>query len=124
MAHAKLFGEARSKTDIRFYDTARDIQAKNRLSDGCKASDFKKKADAWIHRIRPNLQQPYSDLDAAEFIVDMLPKKLATDGRRIKENLKKAGTFEQLPHLVEQLCLVISEEQADTRGASPALTLS
>ena len=70
MLYIKLFGHSRRKTDVNFYNTARDIQVKNRLPDGCKAKDFMSKAHAWIHKIRPNLQQKYSDEDAAEFRYD------------------------------------------------------
>ena len=76
MAHTKLFGDKRSQTDIDFYDTAKDIQKKSQLPDGCKNSDFVKKAHAWIHRIRPNLQQSFTDEDAADHIINMLPKRL------------------------------------------------
>ena len=41
MAHTHLFGEARSKADIEYYDLAKDIQKKSKLPVGCKAADFK-----------------------------------------------------------------------------------
>ena len=119
LTHAHLFGETRSKADIEFYDTAKDIQKKSKLPDGCKSTDFKKKAKAWIQHIRPNLQQPFTDADAAQFIVDMLPKRLAGDGRRIKAELIKDGTFEQLNHLVEVLSQIVFEDQS-TSGPTPS----
>ena len=37
LLHLRLFGNARKKHDVKFYDIAKDIQAKSRLPDGCKA---------------------------------------------------------------------------------------
>ena len=49
MAHTRLFGASRTNADVEFYNVARDIQKKARLPDGCRSSDFVKKAHAWIH---------------------------------------------------------------------------
>ena len=121
MLYIKLFGHSRRKTDVSFYNTAREIQIKNRLPDGCKAKDFTSKAHAWIHKIRPNLQQPYTDEDAAEYIIDMMPKALGADARRIKSELMAAGTFLNHAHLIDQLESVVLDTQAVT-APTPGFT--
>ena len=89
--HLRLFGNARKKHDVKFYDVAKDIQAKSRLPDGCKATDFEVRAHAWIFKIRPHLRQTYADEDAADFIMDMVPKRVGADALRIKADLQKEG---------------------------------
>ena len=46
MAYSKLFDSERTKADREFYRTAEHLQRSSRLSDGCKAEDFMKKAFA------------------------------------------------------------------------------
>ena len=111
MMHTKLFGASRRKTDISFYDSAKDLQKKNRLPDSCTAKQFMTKAHAWVYKIRPNLQQKYSDEDAAEYIMDLMPYKHGTDARRVRGELKADGTFLNLPHLCDMLEGVILEAQ-------------
>ena len=44
MIYAKLFAEQRTKMDVDFYNTAKELQLKTRLSDGCTADEFMTKA--------------------------------------------------------------------------------
>ena len=78
----------RTKKDQKYYDAAQQLQVSAKLKDGCKEADFAKKALAFHERIMPNLERPYtSDADAAQYIIDLLPVRLAADGRRIADKL-------------------------------------
>ena len=112
MAQAKLFAGERTKADREFYRSAESLQRSSRLPDGCKPSEYMKKAYAFIYKIRPHLAQQYSDEDAADYVVDMVPKRLAADARRIKAECQRNGTFTNLMHLARELEKVIFEDQS------------
>ena len=48
------------------------------------ADEFMSKAVAWIYKIRPHLAQPFTDRDAAKYIVQLMPKRLGADARQGK----------------------------------------
>ena len=77
LAINRLSGQQRTKVDRDFYRTAERLQTENKLADGCRAEEFVKKALAFIVHISPNLAQPYSKEESAEYIVDLMPKRLA-----------------------------------------------
>ena len=55
MMYARLFAEERTQMDTDFYNTAKDLQTKSRLPDGCTADEFMAKAVSWIYKIRPRI---------------------------------------------------------------------
>ena len=120
MTYDKLFASARSKADREYYRAAEMLQRSNRLPNGCKKDDFLRKAHAWVHKIRPNLAQGYTDFDAADFIVDMMPARLASDARRIKAECIANGTFTDLMHLTRELAHIVFEDQ-HAAESKPAL---
>ena len=120
LAYAKLFEAERTQADIDFYDTAKQLQKRTSLADGCRANEFMLKAYAWIYKIRPHLAQPYSDADAAEYIVQLMPKRLGPDARRIKEEMKRAGSLSNLMQLARELEKIV---YADQSAAPPAPAL-
>ena len=79
-----------------------------------------KKAYAWIYKIRPHLAQGYSDADAAEYLIEMVPKRLAADARRIKAECQREGTYLNLMHLARELEKVIFDDQSAV-AIAPAL---
>ena len=103
MVYNKLFAEERTQMDVDFYNTAKDLQIKARLPDGCAADDFMAKAIAWIYKIRPHLAQPFNDEDAAKYIINMMPNKLGADARRIEQRARDEGKFTDLMHLAREL---------------------
>ena len=120
MSYAKLFESERTKADRDFYRTAEYLQRSSRLSDGCRSEDFMKKTFAFIYRIRPHLAQAYTDMDAADYVVDLMPKRLAADARRVRDNCIRDGTFTDLMHLARELAKVVFEDQS---APPPAPTL-
>ena len=123
MAYNKLFPAVRTRADTDFYDTAKDLQKKSTLSDGCKASEFMAKAYAWIYKIRPHLAQPYDDAAAAEYIVRLMPKRLGADARRIKAEVDAAGKGNDLMHLARQLEAIVYDDQASPPPAPVLVAL-
>ena len=111
MTYAKLFPAERTKADRDFYRAAEQLQRSSRLPDGCKSDDFMRRAYAWIYRIRPHLAQAYTDEDAAEYLLELMPKRLAADARRIKGECQRDGTFLNLMHLARELEKVVFEDQ-------------
>ena len=123
MTYAKLFSGERTKSDREFYCAAEQLQRSSRLADGCKAEDFMAKAFAWIYRIRPHLAQAYTDQDAAEFLVDMVPKRLASDARRIRSECIREGTFLNLMHVARELEKVIFDDQSKPATTAAAVAV-
>ena len=103
MVYAKLFHEKRTQMDVDFYNAAKDLQVKNKLPDGCSAETFMAKAVAWIYKIRPHLAQPFSDEDAAQYIIQLMPKRLGSDARRIEKEVENAGRKDDLMYLSREL---------------------
>lgn len=122
MAYQKLFAGERTKADREFYRAAEQLQRSSRLPDGCSSEEFMKKAFAWIYRIRPHLAQAYSDQDAAEYLVDLMPKRLAADARRIRGDCIRDGTFLNLMFLARELEKVVYDDQT-TSSSTPALVV-
>ena len=120
MSYAKLFAAERTKADREFYRAAELLQRSTRLPDGCRPEEFMKKAYAWIYKIRPHLAQGYSDADAAEYLIEMVPKRLAADARRIKAECQREGTYLNLMHLARELEKVIFDDQSAV-AIAPAL---
>ena len=123
MVYAKLFQDERSQADVDFYDTAKTLQKKSQLSDGCRSSEFMAKAYAWIYKIRPHLAQQYSDSDAAEYIVQLMPKRLGSDARRIREDMRRAGTLGNLMSLARELEKIVYADQNATPPAPAMVSL-
>ena len=122
LAYAKLFQAERTQADVDFYDTAKELQKKTALSDGCRANEFMLKAYAWIYKIRPHLAQKYSDADAAEYIVHLMPKRLGPDARRIRDEMKKDGSIGNLMKLARELEKIVYADQSSAPPA-PALVM-
>ena len=77
-----LFGQERTRYDKAFYRNAELSQRTNKLPAGCSGDAFGKKALAFVEHIRPHLAQQYTDEDASEYIMDLLPKELKTEAGR------------------------------------------
>ena len=99
MVYSKLFAEERTQMDTDFYNTAKELQTKSRLPDGCSSDEFMAKAVSWIYKIRPHLAQPFTDEDAAKYIVQLMPKRIGSDARRIEHQVKTEGRFGDLMYL-------------------------
>ena len=74
----------RTEYDKGFYITALQFQQNNRLANGCTASEFQKRAFAFVQYIMPNLPQKFEPHDAAEYILKMMPDELYEAGQRVK----------------------------------------
>ena len=122
LAYAKLFQAERTQADVDFYDAAKQLQKKTSLADGCRANEFMLKAYSWIYKIRPHLAQKYSDADAAEYIVQLMPKRLGPDARRIRDDMKKDGSLGNLMKLARELEKIVYADQSSAPPA-PALVM-
>ena len=80
----------RTDEDIEFYNTAKEVQLKNHLPDGCSAQDFVDKATAFVTNINPFLAQPYEPVDQGKYIINLMPKALAADRNRLLDTLSDA----------------------------------
>ena len=111
MVYDKLFAEQRTQIDVDFYNAAKDLQIKSRLPDGCSAEAFMTKAVSWIYKIRPHLAQPFSDEDAAKYIINLMPKRLGADARRIERQVSDEGKMTDLMYLSRELKKVVYQDQ-------------
>ena len=74
----------------------------------------------FLVHIKPNLPQQYSPLDTSQYIVDLMPNCLRSEGRRIVDDMKERGTF--LDHLaVLRRCRsIVYDEQKPAALKQPA----
>jgi hypothetical protein len=57
---SRINATERTKVDKLYYDSCLGIQKSNRLSDGCAADAFSKRAIAFVLHLMPNLAQKYT----------------------------------------------------------------
>ena len=119
--YAKLFEEKRTQMDVDFYNAAKELQVKNQLPDGCTADAFMAKAVAWIYKIRPHLAQPFSDADAAQYIIRLMPKRLGADARRIEKEVENAGRSDDLMYLSRELKKAVYLDQTNSSAKPPVM---
>lgn len=111
----RLAGEERTKQDKEYYRTAEALQRSKPLADGCSAGDYSKRAMAYLVHIKPNLPYTSSASDAAEYLVDLLPKCLKAMGKQLKYELKTEGRWEDLMYVAKRCRELVFEDQ---RGAT------
>ena len=116
----KAAGE-RTESDKKLYKMADALQLNHRLPDGCSGADYEKKAYAFIHKINPNLAQPYNTVDAANHVIELMPKGLNADGRRIKQEAMAGGYVHDLTRLASKCKEVVESEQKEASTAKPVL---
>ena len=73
MIRDKLSGRQRTEADKDFYRKAESLQRAQRLPDGCTATEYSKKALAFLTHIRPYLPQPPDDDDTADYLIKLMP---------------------------------------------------
>ena len=78
----------RTESDKDFYRLAERLQREKHLPDGCMATEYHKKALAFVTHIRPYLAQAYDDEDTSQYLIALMPKALRGEGRRIKDKLE------------------------------------
>ena len=86
-----LAPKVRTREDREFYNAARDLQLKHHLPDHCHVKQFRDKALAFATKINPGLVQRYTGEDAGVYILELLPRGLAADMRRLETQLRAAG---------------------------------
>ena len=123
MLKARLSDSQRSEHDTDFYRTAERLQRQSLLPNGCTAEEYDKKALAFILNIKPNLAQGYSEADATQYLIDLMPKELREGGRRIKAALHAEGKYLDHMHVVRQCRGLVREEQK-TAAPQPAFMIT
>ena len=116
----RIKGGQRTEEDKDFYRTAERLQRANHLADGCLASDYSKKALAFLMRIKPNLAQSYDKDDTSQYLIGLMPKSLKQAGRQIKYELMAEGKYHDHMHVIQRCRQVVHEEQ---KAAAPTPTL-
>ena len=104
----------RTKRDKEYYDSARNLQKQQRLPDHCSVQEFQKKALSFIVHINPYLAQPYSNQDAAEYVVDLMPECLDTDGRILKKSLLNKRKELVLLEVMRECSKIVFESQKNS----------
>ena len=115
--------DTRSKHDKNYYRACLNAQLANRLPGGAPAAEFTRRAMAYVLYIMPNLAQKYTLPDAADYILDLMPKTLHEAGRRVKAECKAAGNLHDLQNLIT-LCDAEMFELQDPKVVAPLVTLA
>ena len=119
---SRINATERTKADKLYYDSCLGIQKANRLSDGCTADAFSKRAIAFVLHLMPNLAQKYTQEDAADYIVELMPPSLREAGKRVTYNCKQDGTYLDLMKLIK-LCESEVFDLQKTSTNKPQLTM-
>ena len=106
-----LEGGRRTTSDKEFYRLAEKIQREHMLRAGCLESDYNEKALAFVNKIMPNLAQKYEPADAGEYLIDLMPLRLAPDKRRLKAELIRNGLISDLREVQRQCSAIVFEDQ-------------
>ena len=105
-------GGERTKQDKAFYDDALALQVNNRLPDGCAAAEFRKKAEAFVEKIRPHLSRKFEQYDAMEYIVDLMPTvTLKIHRRQLITEFKAANATGNSAHVIDECYKVVQMDQ-------------
>ncbi len=113
----QLCGGERSRLDRDCYRAAELVQRTQRLATGCSAEElYWRRALALIVNIRPNLAQQYSDDDASEYLIDLMPASLATDSRRLTDQLKARGHYHNRMTVLKACRETVFAEQKKARN--------
>ena len=119
----KLEGDHRSETDKDYYRSAERIQRASHLPDGCKATEYSRKALAFLIHIKPFLSQSYDDDDTTQYLIGLMPKALREGGRRIKDKLVAEGRQHDFIYVI-QTCRSLVHEEQKAAPPSPAFMLA
>ena len=87
----ELFPKERTEADKQFYRAAERIQLASPLTDGCSAAEYSRRALAFLVHICPYMPQAWSADDITAYLINLMPKNLRVDGRRITTELKVEG---------------------------------
>ena len=77
-------------------------QKASRLPDFCNADAFTKRSIAFVLFIMPNLAQKYTQGEAADYIVEVMPSSMREAGKRVQHNCIANGTYHDLMNLTDQ----------------------
>ena len=98
------------------------LRSSRRWSTTAPADDYEKKARAFIEYILPNLDRKFSPQKAAEYVISLMPARLAADSRRIKADCKRDGTLLDLMHVLRECKSVVFKDQKPGTAPKPALS--
>ena len=119
--HRLSGGARRTHADKDFYRQAERIQLASPLADGCLASEYTKRALAFLVHIRPFLAQSYDDDDTTQYIIRLMPKSLREGGRRIEADLIREGKHHEFMTVIQRCRELVQEEQ---KAAPPATAVA
>ena len=115
MAQIHNDGE-RTSFDKNFYKAALAFQESHRLTNGSPASEYQRRAFAFIQHIMPNLPQKYEPEDASEYLLNLMPPDLYEAGERLKFAARLAGRWHDLQYLIRMCGQEVFRKQS---GAAP-----
>ena len=124
-----LKGKARTKKDRTFYSVALQFQINNRLSESCTAEEYSSRARAFLTKINPNLQNPYSgddghgNDDISEYLVELMPSGMRTIGKQITMELKMNKLYSNYEEVITRCKSAVFEEQKGG-NAKPSFVLT
>ena len=119
---SRISAGERTKADKLYYDKCLAAQKASRLPDHCNADAFTKRAIAFVLFIMPNLAQKYTQRDAADYIVEMMPPSMREAGKRIQHDCIADGTYLDLMNLIKVCEAEVFEMQKPTSNG-PQLVL-
>ena len=124
-----LKGKARTKKDRLFYSLALSFQQNQKLTEGCTAEEYSSRARAFLTKINPNLQNPYTgddghgNDDISEYLIELMPASMRTTGNQIKMELKMNKLYSNHEEVITKCKAAVFEEQKGG-NAKPSFLLT
>ena len=98
------------KNDLKVFESAV-------LSDGCSGQEYMMKVNTFVRDINPYLDRPYEKESLTEYIVELMPPSLTSDGLAILRELEREGESDD--HMKAQgLCETVVEAHAKSKGVA------
>ena len=90
------------------------------LADGCAVQDFSDKVNRLIKDHVPHLERPLAGAKLGGFIIRLMPRCNAAEGRALHRELEAAGTLGTVPTVVRRCVEIVKSSQAPGAHAAAA----
>jgi hypothetical protein len=89
---------------------------KNRLKDGCTATEFSARVRQFVHYVNPYLQRKFTGEDIGKFIIEeIMPEEYSEAGDRIRNKCEEEGELDD-EEKVESRCLTTIVKRQKSRA--------
>ena len=91
------------------------------LPDGCATREFTDKIERLVRDHKPHLERPFASDEAfSQFVIKLMPRANAAEGRALVKELRSAGTLGDLSVVIRRTTEIVHESQSPASRAAGA----